>query len=176
MFCSIISGKTPSIKIFEDNDFVAILDIRPANKGHIILLPKKHVTFISEMKDSEVSEFFIIAKELALNTVNKVGAKGFNIIYSAGQQAGQQTPHAFLHIIPRFDNDKVQINWEPIQLTQEDFVKLHQDLSYNRSIKVEEKREVIKQEPKKSSPKLKALKEGRRTNGQDNNRKAFQAR
>ena len=150
LFCNIISGKVPSLKIYEDSDFLGILDIRPANKGHIILMPKKHTTFISEMDDSDVCKLFVLAKDIALNTVNKVGAKAFNLVYSAGQQAGQQTPHAFVNIIPRFDRDNVNISWEPVQLTQQEYMKLQNELLYSKPVKITEKREVIKKEPRKN--------------------------
>ena len=151
MFCNIISGKMPSIKIYEDNGFLAILDIRPANKGHILLIPKKHVAFISEMTDKEISEFFVLAKEIAVHAVAKLGAKGFNMVYSAGQQAGQQTPHAFLNIIPRFDRDKVNISWEPLKLTQEDYARLQQELAFQKTIKMNKEPKVMqKKEPEET--------------------------
>ena len=128
VFCKIASGEIPSMKIFEDDFFMAVFDIKPANPGHFIVFPKKHIPFITEMNDRELGRLFLIIKELSKKIVSAVGAEGFNIIYSAGAVAGQITPHLIVHVIPRFKQDKVKIEWKPIQLSEELYKKIYEKI------------------------------------------------
>jgi len=129
LFCSIIQGKTPSLKVYEDNQVLIIMDIRPANKGHVILLPKKHKTSIMELTSSEYNYLMHVLREIIplLKKVTKCG--GVNVIHSIGEEAGQLTPHLLFHVIPRFKNDKVIIHWEPKKLEQKEFLDLQKSLA-----------------------------------------------
>ena len=127
LFCNIVSGKIPSFKVFEDNLFIAILDINPANSGHIVLLPKRHISSIMEMQPQEYSQFFLVARALSLALL-EFGAEGVNFLYSMGEAAGQRSPHMLLHIIPRHKEDKVRFIWEPLKLTQDDFKLVQEKL------------------------------------------------
>ncbi len=127
LFCNIINGKIPSYKVYEDNSFIAILDINPANAGHLMLIPKKHMTSIMEMPDVELAKFFSVARGLSLALL-EYGAKGINFLYGMGEAAGQRTPHAFMHVIPRYENDKVNLVWEPQKFSEEDFKNQQQKI------------------------------------------------
>ena len=120
LFCNIVSGKIPSFKVYEDNLFIAILDINPANSGHMVLLPKRHISSIMEMQPQEYTQFFLVARGLSLALL-EFGAEGVNFLYSMGEAAGQRSPHMLLHIIPRNKQDKVRFVWEPLKLTEDDF-------------------------------------------------------
>ncbi len=141
LFCDIVKGKTPSFKVYEDGEFMAVFDIRPANPGHLILFPKRHVVFLSDMSDEEIGKFFSLASKLASLVVKAVEAKGYNLIYSAGAQAGQLTPHVILHIIPRFEGDEVKIFWEPKSMNEEDFERIREKLLKFFEGKEEKKKE-----------------------------------
>ena len=124
MFCKIVKGEIPSVRFYEDDDFLAVFDIRPANPGHLILFPKKHYTFLNEMSDAEVGRMFALARNLASIMVKTVKAQGYNLVHSAGSVAGQLTPHVMVHIIPRFKGDKVNISWEPVKMNEQDFIRI----------------------------------------------------
>ncbi len=142
LFCNIVSGKVPSLKLFEDDLFLAILDIKPGNPGHFIVFPKKHIPFLTEMEPKQRGVLFNIATEIGKRMVSMVEAEGFNIVYSAGTVAGQITPHMLVHVIPRFKDDKVDIKWEPVQVSEEMYKKLISAFSGT-----EEKKEEKKEEP-----------------------------
>jgi histidine triad (HIT) family protein len=130
-FCSIVSGKTPSLRIFENDSFMAVLDIKPANPGHFILFPKKHIPFLTEMDAKDRGMLFELALKLSEIVVPVVKAEGFNILYSAGKAAGQVTPHMILHVIPRFKDDKVKLEWEPSGLSEGLYKKIISSLQKN---------------------------------------------
>lgn len=112
-FCSIAQGKILSNKVYEDNQVLAILDINPANPGHTILFPKKHSYILSQLKDQEVSHLFKIANKLSVIIFESLNADGTNIFVANGPAAGQNAQHVLIHIIPRFENDKINLFWDP---------------------------------------------------------------
>src|SRR3989344_2466237 len=65
IFCHIIAGRVQSKKIFEDDQTIAILDINPANPGHILLMPKEHYTIMPHMPENEIAHIFMVSKALS---------------------------------------------------------------------------------------------------------------
>lgn len=128
LWCSIVQNKQPSAKIYEDNEFIAVLDIRPANYGHTLVMPKEHFQTIFEMPPNLVEKLFSVCVKISSKIMQAVPNEGFNIVYGAGQAAGQRVPHVMVHIIPRLSADKVVINWDSIEPKQEEFNKIYSAL------------------------------------------------
>ena len=63
IFCKILAGEIPSTAVYEDDDFKAILDVNPAARGHVIILPKNHAANIYELPDEDASKIMIVAKK-----------------------------------------------------------------------------------------------------------------
>jgi histidine triad (HIT) family protein len=128
LFCSISSGKMPSFKVYEDDHVIAVLDIRPATKGHTLVFPKKHHAFITDMPYEEMKYLFGVARTLMGVVMSALKVQSANILYSAGPAAGQKSPHLFLNIIPRSENDGVNISWEGKQMDEGDFKTVQQSI------------------------------------------------
>jgi len=109
IFCHIISGKVASKKIYEDDKVLAILDINPANPGHILLLIKEHYQIMPQIPDDEISHIFMVAKAISHACLKALKAQGTNIFIANGMIAGQKAPHFMLHIIPRANVDEIKI-------------------------------------------------------------------
>ena len=109
IFCQIISGKIPSKKIFEDESVLAILDINPANPGHVLIMPKKHYGMMPQIPDAELAHLFITAKKISNILLNSSYATATNTFIANGQAAGQKAPHFMIHVIPRLENDGVNL-------------------------------------------------------------------
>jgi len=109
IFCHIISGKVASKKIYEDDKVLAILDINPANPGHILLLIKEHYQVMPQIPDDEISHIFMVAKAISHACLKALKAQGTNIFIANGALAGQKAPHFMLHIIPRANVDGIKI-------------------------------------------------------------------
>lgn len=112
IFCKIIKGDIPSRKVYEDDRFVAILDVAPASKGHTIILPKNHVANIFELSEEDAKEILIVAKKVAKLLNDAFSPAGMNILQNNGEAAGQTVFHFHVHVIPRYENDTVKIGWE----------------------------------------------------------------
>ncbi len=109
IFCHIISGKVASKKIYEDDKVLAILDINPANPGHILLLIKEHYQIMPQIPDDEISYMFMVAKAISHACLKALKAQGTNIFIANGVLAGQKAPHFMLHIIPRMNVDGIKV-------------------------------------------------------------------
>jgi histidine triad (HIT) family protein len=111
IFCGIIAGEVPSRKVYEDSDFLAFLDIFPANPGHTLVIPKTHLQDIHEMSAIEYGELASRAKIVADLLVDKLNAEGMTI-FQMNKEAGWQTVfHAHMHVIPRFKGDALHQPW-----------------------------------------------------------------
>lgn len=135
-FCLMIEGKIQVNKVYEDGALMAILDINPANKGHIILLPKSHYATSFDMSEDEIRHFFNIANELSKRIVQVVKAEGVNMYLANGESAGQKVAHFLLHIIPRFSKDGINFIWKPKEVSDEEN---NQIMSAFKNFKVEKK-------------------------------------
>ena len=105
VFCDIIHGTAPSHVIYEDKDFIAILDKYPISIGHTLLLPKKHSERVRDLSQKEFCAMY--ARVQALNTLitSRLGATASHISINDGAAANQLIPHVHVHIIPRSEND-----------------------------------------------------------------------
>jgi len=106
IFCKIVKGELPSSKVYEDEDFFAFLDTQPVNKGHTLIIPKKHIELISEMDPQDLDKMMIVGEKInsALRK-SKIKCKGVNFLLADGKEAGQEVFHVILHIIPIFKDD-----------------------------------------------------------------------
>jgi|TARA_Y100000310_G_scaffold22935_2_gene21920 histidine triad (HIT) family protein len=107
VFCQIISGKIQAKKVFEDEHVIGILDINPANPGHILLLTKEHYSIMPQLPDDEVTHVFMVVKSLSNTMLRSIDAQGTNIIVANGIAAGQRAQHFMVHIIPRKEKDGI---------------------------------------------------------------------
>lgn len=105
LFCKIIKGEIPCSKIYEDENILAFLDIGPVNKGHTLIVPKKHSTNIFDIENEELMQIMKVVKKLAPAVKKAVNADGLNIAQNNGKAAGQIVMHTHTHIIPRYLDD-----------------------------------------------------------------------
>lgn len=111
IFCKIIDGQIPSSTVYEDDDFKAILDIAPANKGHVIVLAKNHVENVFELSDELASKLMPVVAKIARAVKETMNCDGINILQNNGTAAGQTVFHLHVHIIPRYDQDNEILTW-----------------------------------------------------------------
>lgn len=95
VFCKIVKGELPCYKIWENERFLAFLDINPVSPGHTVLIPKKHVDYIFDLEEPLYLEMFKIAKELSKALKQAVGSKKVGLAVE-----GIFIPHAHIHLIP----------------------------------------------------------------------------
>ena len=109
IFCKIIKGEIPCSKVYENDKVLAFLDISPVNKGHTLVVPKKHFTNILDIDEKELDEVGRVVRKVAPAVKEAVDADGLNIMSSNGEAAGQVVMHSHIHIIPRFKDDGLKL-------------------------------------------------------------------
>ena len=129
IFCKIIAGEIPSRTIYEDDDFKVILDANPASKGHALILPKEHCANIYEISEELLAKTTKLAKRLAGHMTAVLDCDGFNLLQNNGEVAGQTVFHFHMHLIPRYENDGIQIAYKPLDLTDVQIETMRQKIS-----------------------------------------------
>ncbi|REC47507.1 HIT family protein [Chryseobacterium pennipullorum] len=106
IFCRIINRELPASIVHEDDHIIAFMDIQPVNPGHILVVPKIHQVFISELDENLTSRMFNMASRInrAIRK-SEVQCEGINYFLADGEAAGQEVFHTHLHVFPRFTND-----------------------------------------------------------------------
>ncbi len=110
IFCKIIKGEIASKKIFENNLVTAILDINPACRGHVLLMPKEHYPIMPFLPHETFKNVFEAAKDLCQSVKKGIVALGATIFIANGLAAGQQSQHFMIHIIPRDQEDSLRLS------------------------------------------------------------------
>ena len=105
LFCKIISGEIPCSEVYENEQVFAFLDIHPINKGHTLIIPKKHSSDMLDDDDDDLKACIHAAKFIGKAVMDAVGAEGFNFSSNIKQAAGQVIFHTHFHVIPRFKGD-----------------------------------------------------------------------
>ena len=105
IFCKIIAGEIPSKKVYEDDNFIGILDINPVAEGKTLLISKKHYKTLLDMPSSLGNEMLDAIKKISLKLIDEGKAEGFNILINNFEVAGQVVPHTHIHILPRKKGD-----------------------------------------------------------------------
>ena len=109
IFCKIIKGEIPCSKVFEDEKFFAFLDIGPVNRGHTLVIPKKHYKNLLDMPEDELKGYIETIQKVSKAIIKAVNADGISINMSNEPAAGQVVMHAHFHLIPRFKNDGLKL-------------------------------------------------------------------
>ncbi len=120
LFCKIIRGEIPSIKVYENHNSIAFMDIRPVNTGHILIVSKKHFEDMLAADDETIKDVAVAAKKVALAVKKALNPDGINLAANNGAAAGQVIFHLHWHIIPRLEGDGLRL-WPGRQdVTQEE--------------------------------------------------------
>ena len=160
-FCSLIQKKANML--FEDEKLFAMFSPEPCVPGHVIVLPKSHSPILETVPDFVVADLFKVANKIGIAIFEGLGAQGTNIVVQNGPTAGQKHNHTMVHVLPRFENDKVPIGWTPKPASEEELSDLEgriKDETKNVGIFEKEKEKPVELErPKeiKEDKRLKAL-------------------
>jgi histidine triad (HIT) family protein len=104
----------PSSMVYEDAISVAFMDIQPVNTGHVLVIPRKHFTYLSDMDEETGAHLFRVAMRVQ-EAIRRSGPRceGINLFLADGEAAGQEVFHVHLHVFPRFKGDafKIDSDW-----------------------------------------------------------------
>ncbi len=109
VFCQIAAGRVPAKVAYSDDESIAVLDINPAEKGHMLLLPKEHYSVMPQLPEHLAEHLFMVCKGLSQAALKAFHCKGTTIFVANGIAAGQKAPHFMIHIIPRNEGDGISL-------------------------------------------------------------------
>jgi histidine triad (HIT) family protein len=118
LFCQIIQGKIATIKIYESKNILAVLDVNPVTRGHILVMPKQHYQFLTQLPDSLLFEIFNFVKHIIPAIIRTVKSQGVTISILQGKE--QTIPHFIVNIIPRFKDDKLDFSLKRLKLQKDE--------------------------------------------------------
>lgn len=108
VFCAIVAGTAPAVRIYEDDDYLALLDIRPFTRGHTLVIPKAHSVDLTDTPASTLAGLLGVGQRIAhAARASGLGATGTNLAINDGKSAFQSVFHIHLHVVPRRDGDKL---------------------------------------------------------------------
>lgn len=110
-FCSIVAAEAPAHRLYEDDRTLAFLDVAPATRGHALVVPKAHHETLTDMPESLAGATYRTAHRVATAVESCMGLDGSNVLQANGEAAGQDVWHAHVHVIPRYEDDSVDIGW-----------------------------------------------------------------
>lgn len=113
IFCKIANKEIPGRIVYEDDVCLAFLDLSQVTDGHTLIVPKKHSESFLETDEEIIAHMFKVAKTLGNQLIEKLNAKGMNILTNANEVAGQTVKHFHIHLIPRYEeNEGIKITFE----------------------------------------------------------------
>jgi histidine triad (HIT) family protein len=113
IFCKVLRGEIPSEQVYEDEHAIGVMDINPWTRGHAVVFARKHAADLFEIEDDELGHVAVAAKRLATAMRDGLGCDGVNLLQSNGRAAWQTIFHLHLHVIPRYDDDPLELPTRP---------------------------------------------------------------
>ena len=113
IFCKIAAGDAPATVVDEDERTIAFMDINPATRGHMLVIPRRHSRDLLEIEPDDLQATAAMAQRLAKRVVERLGADGVNLINSCGRAAWQVIFHFHMHVIPRYEGNPLKLPWVP---------------------------------------------------------------
>ena len=119
IFCDIINGNKPGIKVYENLMTIAILDIFPVARGHILVIPKTHSRNLFDIEPEDIAAVAKTVRKVCKALKLTINCDGINVLANNEEIAMQRVMHTHFHVIPRFKNDKIVFGAERKRLIED---------------------------------------------------------
>ncbi len=113
IFCKILDGELPAVIVQEDDHTVAFMDINPWTRGHAVVIPREHSRNLYDVPQEDLARTASAAKRLAERVRDRLGADGVNLLNSCEPAAWQTIFHFHVHVIPRYEDDPLELPTRP---------------------------------------------------------------
>jgi histidine triad (HIT) family protein len=113
LFCKIAAGEIPATRVAEDDRTITFMDINPATRGHVLVVPREHAKDLLEIEPEDLAAVASAAQRVAATMPERLGADGVNLLNSCGRTAWQTVFHFHVHVIPRYAADPLRLPWTP---------------------------------------------------------------
>ena len=100
-FCKIVKGELNAYKVYEDENFLAFLSIRPVTDGHVLVIPKEHIRWVWDVPN--IDEYYKVVQKIA-----QAIRKAFNTEQILSYVLGDEVPHAHVWLLPKLESDSLE--------------------------------------------------------------------
>jgi histidine triad (HIT) family protein len=128
IFCKIVAGEIPAQKIDETDQVLAFMDINPWTRGHALVIPKEHTRNIWEAPPEALHATIDMAQKVAIRQRDNLRCAGVNLLNSTEPAAWQTVFHFHMHVIPRYEDDPLQLPGQPLEVDQDELAKVAEEL------------------------------------------------
>jgi histidine triad (HIT) family protein len=113
IFCKIVTGEIPAVKVLDEELVLGFMDINPASRGHLLVIPKRHAENIFEISEGDLTAAMKAVRKCARAAREALKADGVTVLQLNGKASGQVVPHLHIHVMPRWENDGLTVSsWE----------------------------------------------------------------
>jgi len=113
IFCKIVAGELPATIVDEDERTITFMDINPAVRGHVLVIPRAHSRNLFDVLEEDLAACATASQRIARRMREAFGAEGANILSAAESVAWQTVFHFHIHVIPRNHDDPLKLPWIP---------------------------------------------------------------
>jgi histidine triad (HIT) family protein len=113
IFCKVIAGELPSEVVDSDDRTLTVMDINPATRGHVVVITRTHADNLLELGDEDLMATMTTVRRVIHRMRDTLQPDGFNVLHNIGRAAWQSIHHFHMHVIPRYDDDSLQLPWIP---------------------------------------------------------------
>jgi histidine triad (HIT) family protein len=113
IFCKVVAGEIPGEIVDSDDRTITVMDINPATRGHVVVIPREHAENLIEVSDEDLAATMNAARRIVGRLQETLAPAGFNILNNMGRAAWQSIFHFHVHVIPRYADDPLQLPWLP---------------------------------------------------------------
>lgn len=119
-FCAIEAGDAPVSLLYEDDRSLAFLDVNPVTEGHALVVPREHSVGLADLPEETGGHLFRVGQRVAAALRESLDPDGVNLFLADGAAAGQEVFHVHLHVVPRYEDDSVALEWSPMLVDREE--------------------------------------------------------
>jgi histidine triad (HIT) family protein len=128
IFCKIAAGELPSEIVQEDDHTLAFMDLNPWTRGHALVIPRRHSRNLYEVDEEDLRLASASAQRLALRMRDRLGCDGVNLLNACEPAAWQTVFHFHFHVIPRYEDDPLNLPVRPRQAEPEELARVAAEL------------------------------------------------
>ena len=108
VFCAVVAGDAPAVRVYEDDEYLAFLDIRPFTRGHTLVVPKQHFVDLTDTPPATLAGMLKVGQRIGQAArASGLHADGNNLAINDGRAAFQSVFHIHLHVVPRRNGDRL---------------------------------------------------------------------
>jgi histidine triad (HIT) family protein len=113
IFCKVIAGEIPGEVVDSDDRTVTVMDINPATRGHVVVIPREHSEDLLAVSEEDLAATMNAVRRITSRMQETIEPDGFNVLNNMGRAAWQSIFHFHVHVIPRYRDDPLQLPWLP---------------------------------------------------------------